>query len=242
MDPTQLVFWGVMSLGIMAGYALAYPSNVWMVAKSLKHGLMTERKPGTKFADEAPKPPEGDEKQPADPHAVHDMAAMQEHQGNTAKPKPHDMAAMGGGSGNGGNAKEGGGHKAMKSDATRPQVFALGMVSVVALAAGMITPANFVNMRLSSRDVGDSIMPPGMIMDRTTPADAMRDMAAANPNDVGASYGLNVRGDRPLAFRLENGVKVFDLTPSVIRWTILPLPKFRPLSRPRKASGAAARP
>ena len=202
MDPTQLVFWGVMSLGIMAGYALAYPSNVWMVAKSLKHGLMTERKPGTRFAAEAPQPAKDDK--PADPHAG------------------HDMAAMGGKPGENGDAKGGGDHDKMKSDATRPQVFALGIVSVVALAAGMIAPANSVNMRLSSRDVGDSIMPPGMIMDRTTSADAMRDMAAANPNDVRASYGLNVRGDRPIAFRLENGVKVFDLTPSVIRWTILP--------------------
>jgi hypothetical protein len=38
-----------MSLGVMAGYAVAYPSNVWMVARQLKHGLMTERKPGSKF-------------------------------------------------------------------------------------------------------------------------------------------------------------------------------------------------
>ena len=218
MDPTQLVFWGVMSLGIMAGYALAYPSNVWMVAKSLKHGLMTERKPGTRFAAEAPQPAKDDK--PADPHAGHDMAAMKS--GGSDNPKPHDMAAMGGKPGENGDAKGGGDHDKMKSDATRPQVFALGIVSVVALAAGMIAPANSVNMRLSSRDVGDSIMPPGMIMDRTTSADAMRDMAAANPNDVRASYGLNVRGDRPIAFRLENGVKVFDLTPSVIRWTILP--------------------
>ena len=228
MDPMQLLFWGVMSLGIIAGYILAYPSNVWMVARSLKHGLMTERKPGTKFAAEAPK--SGTNK-PADPHAGHDMASMKSSNDAGSKPAgAHDMKAMAGrkmaktqklaGPTATGDAA---GHAGpMKTDATKPQIVALGMVSVVALAAGMIAPANFVNMRLSSRDVGDSIMPPGMIMDRTTPADAMRDMAAANPNDVRASYGLNVRGDRPLAFRLENGVKVFDLTPSVIRWTILP--------------------
>src|SRR5437667_1394035 len=39
MEPSQLLFWGVMSLGVMAGYAAAYPSNVWMVAKQLQHGL-----------------------------------------------------------------------------------------------------------------------------------------------------------------------------------------------------------
>ena len=195
MDPTQLLFWGVMSLGIIAGYILAYPSNVWMVARSLKHGLMTERKPGTKFAAQAPKPDR--KKRTADPHAGHDMAAMKSGDKN-------------------------GGGMTMTSDATKPQVVALGMVSLVALAAGMVAPANFVNMRLSTYDVGDSIMPPGMIMDRTTPGEAMRDMAATNPNEVRASYGLNVRGDQPLGFRLENGVKVFDLTASVIRWTILP--------------------
>src|SRR6266567_5337927 len=43
MDPLELVFWGVMSLGVIAGFALAYPANVWLVARGLKHGLMTER-------------------------------------------------------------------------------------------------------------------------------------------------------------------------------------------------------
>ena len=207
MDPTQLLFWGVMSLGIIAGYILAYPSNVWMVARSLKHGLMTERKPGTKFAAEAPK--SANKKAATNPHAGDDMASMQAGGDMRAHADPPV-------------AEAGYGEDMPMGNATKPQLIALGMVSVVALAAGMVAPANFVNMRLSTYDVGDSIMPPGMIMDRTTPGEAMRDMAATNPNDVRAAYGLNVRGDRPLAFRLENGVKVFDLTASVIRWTILP--------------------
>ena len=33
-------------------------------------------------------------------------------------------------------------------------------------------------------------MPPGMIMDCDTPADAMRDMAAVDPRRVSASYDL----------------------------------------------------
>jgi Domain of unknown function (DUF4396) len=45
MEPTELLFWGVMSLGVIAGFILAYPSNVWMVARQLKHGLMNPRKP-----------------------------------------------------------------------------------------------------------------------------------------------------------------------------------------------------
>ena len=43
MQPDELLFWGVMSLGIIVGFALAYPFNVWMVANGLKHGLMTKR-------------------------------------------------------------------------------------------------------------------------------------------------------------------------------------------------------
>ncbi len=43
MEPTQLLFWGVMSLGVIVGFTTAYPANVWLVAKGLKHGLMTVR-------------------------------------------------------------------------------------------------------------------------------------------------------------------------------------------------------
>src|SRR5437773_3711164 len=49
MVPSQLLFWGVMSLGVMAGFTAAYPSNVWLVARRLKHGLMTERRRGSRF-------------------------------------------------------------------------------------------------------------------------------------------------------------------------------------------------
>jgi FtsP/CotA-like multicopper oxidase with cupredoxin domain len=43
MQPTELLFWGVMSLGVIVGFTFAYPANVWMVARKMKHGLMTER-------------------------------------------------------------------------------------------------------------------------------------------------------------------------------------------------------
>ena len=49
MHPLELLFWGVMSLGVIVGFTTAYPFNVWMVAQNLKHGLMTERKPGSAF-------------------------------------------------------------------------------------------------------------------------------------------------------------------------------------------------
>ncbi len=175
MEPTQLLFWGVMSLGVIVGFAVAYPANVWMVVRGLKHGLMTER-------------PE-------------------------MKAQPHKKKH--------GHQRHGG-HTAMASDATTPQLAALSGVSLLLLALGMAAPANWVNLSLSARDVGGLIMPPGMFMDRDTPAEAMRDMAAIHPGLIEASYGLDSRGDKVLEPRIENGVKIYDLETSVIRWSILP--------------------
>jgi hypothetical protein len=43
MDPTELLFWGTMAMAVAVGVALAYPVNVWMVNKGLKHGMGTVR-------------------------------------------------------------------------------------------------------------------------------------------------------------------------------------------------------
>ena len=43
MEPTQMVFWGAMSAAVGVGLLLAYPVNVWMVNKGLKHGMGTQR-------------------------------------------------------------------------------------------------------------------------------------------------------------------------------------------------------
>jgi manganese oxidase len=187
MDPTELVFWGVMSLGVIVGFVTAYPSNVWMVARNLKHGLMTDRPKGSRF---------------------------------DVKPKQEKKKAHVGHEEHGGHAGHGG--HGMMSDATTPQIAALGGVSLITLLIGMAAPANWVNLTLSARDVGGLIMPPHMAMDRDTPADAMHDMSYADPRKATASYDLGTKGDRELAPRIENGVKVFDLTAAPIRWTILP--------------------
>lgn len=39
--PTSPRFWGAMSLAILAGALTAYPINVWLVARRLKHGMGT---------------------------------------------------------------------------------------------------------------------------------------------------------------------------------------------------------
>lgn len=43
MDPTQLVFWGTMSVAVGVGLLVAIPVNLWMVDKGLKHGMGTVR-------------------------------------------------------------------------------------------------------------------------------------------------------------------------------------------------------
>ena len=110
----------------------------------------------------------------------------------------------------------------MQADVTRPQLVTITLFTLLMLAAGMTLPAAFVNLRLSAHDVRGAIMPPGMIMTQETPAAAMLDMAAVDPRDVTASYGLDTHGAQLLAPRIEDGVKVFDLETSVIRWQILP--------------------
>ena len=43
MQPGELVFWGAMSVAVGAGVLVAYPANLWLVAKGLKHGMGTVR-------------------------------------------------------------------------------------------------------------------------------------------------------------------------------------------------------
>lgn len=70
--------------------------------------------------------------------------------------------------------------------------------------------------------MGDFVMPPGMIMTASTPMEAMGDMAAVDLKQVKYTAPASARGDRTLAPRVVNGVKVFDFETSVIDWSILP--------------------
>ena len=75
MQPTELLFWGVMSLGVIVGFAFAYPVNVWMVSRKMKHGLMTERPHAAGAAARVHKH--------ADPHAAHGS----DHDGHSMLPE-----------------------------------------------------------------------------------------------------------------------------------------------------------
>ena len=213
MVPTELMFWGVMSLGVMAGFATAYPSNVWMVAQGLKHGLMTERKKDIQAEN-------GDSAEPSE-HVGHHAAAHQHHDhgehpdqtGDSAPPHESDPHA---------GHRESAAHMHAKPEATIAQIAAFSLTSLVLLATGMLAPANWVNMRLSAHEVGGLIMPPGMLMSRNSTAEAMREMSFADSRLARASFPIDTRGDRELPFTMDAGVKVFQLTASVIRWSILP--------------------
>lgn len=202
MDPTELIFWGVMSLGVIAGFAIAYPVNVWMVSRKMKHGLMTRRDADMDKNVSKPEARQG--------HGAHQpMSHSGQHEGHhNAQPAEAGVSHAHG--------------HAMRPDVTRPQLAAVCMTTLLMLLGGMTVPALFVNMNLSARDVGGAIMPPGMIMGWDTPGEAMRDMAAVHPRLVSRKAEPQARGDVPLEPKMEGGVKVFELETGVVRWNILP--------------------
>lgn len=202
MEPMEFLFWGVMSLGVMAGFTLTYPFNVWMVAVNLKHGLMTERKPGTKFDLAHLTGQGGEHHSPGSHMKAHHNDQEHHDQGNTHGARTSD-------------------HHTMQSDATVPQLAAVAGVTALMLLAGLIAPALKVNLSLSAKEVGGVIMPPGSIMDFDTPAEAMRDMGAIHPRHVAYTAPIDARGDQVLEPRIEGSLKVFDLEASVVRWHIL---------------------
>ena len=154
--------------------------------------------------------------------ATHNMASMQGAPVTKDTPEMQNMAGMKGMPGmQHGAASPPGGDQGQQPPVSRTQLVVLTGVSFLALIAGLYIPAAFMNFSLSAESVRGAIMPPGMITTPDSPADAMRDMAAADPRLVTYKAPAEARGDRPLAPRMEGGVKVFDMDASVIRWNIL---------------------
>jgi FtsP/CotA-like multicopper oxidase with cupredoxin domain len=104
---------------------------------------------------------------------------------------------------------------------TRPQLAAVAQVTVLTLAVTPLWAASRVNTGLSAHDVGGAVMPPGMVMTRDTPGEAMQDMAAVDPRQVSYNAPPDARGATVLTPRMEGGVKVYELETSVISWPIL---------------------
>ena len=125
--------------------------------------------------------------------------------------------------------------------ATTTQKIAWAILSVLMLVAGVLIPATTTNLRLSARNAGGAVMPPGMIMLRDTPAEAMRDMAAVDPRTVSYTAPPTAHGDQALQPRLVNGVKEFDLEVSVIKWNILPYKQVMAYAFNRQVPGPRIR-
>lgn len=105
---------------------------------------------------------------------------------------------------------------------TATQLTAVSLLTLLALVGAVLFSISRYNLTLSAEEVGGLVMPPGMVMDRETSAESMRDMAAIDPKAVDHTAPAEARGDQPLQPRIEAGVKVFDLEASVIKWNILP--------------------
>ncbi len=119
-----------------------------------------------------------------------------------------------------GDSQQGG--MAMKPKVTRPQLVIATVLTVIALVSSMLYAMSSANLTLSAKEVGGAVMPPGMVMTRGTSGQAMRDMAAVDPKTVAYTAPAEERGDQTLTPKIVDGVKVFDLEASVIRWSILP--------------------
>jgi FtsP/CotA-like multicopper oxidase with cupredoxin domain len=133
------------------------------------------------------------------------------------------------GEGDGGQPPPGGGHGAhggmegmeMGGAVTRPQLLSVTLLTLLALAGAVVWAVANYNLSISAEEVDGAIMPPGMVNRRDLPPEAMREMSAVDPGDVGYTAPAGARGDQPLEPRMEGGVKLYDLTASVIRWNIL---------------------
>lgn len=161
MEPGSVRFWGVMSLAALAGFAVAYPFNVWLVAAGLKHGMGTERALG------------------AGGHAVGVESGLQPHGTHVIESRP--LPAAGDGAHDApdptarrtdprsADATPAAAH-ALRRGATGAQVAAVSALSVIALAAGLFVAALVGDLNMSGR---------------------MAEHGGATPSDSGSVPGMN---------------------------------------------------
>jgi hypothetical protein len=107
-DPTTPNFWFVMSMGLLVGFVIAYPMNWWLVANRLKHGMMTVR-------------------------PVSAVGGAPAHDAHAPGPEAHGAQSGAGGAPNGEFATS-----MIESEPPRPPVPVMAMLSLLALAAGVM--------------------------------------------------------------------------------------------------------
>src|SRR5262245_42715565 len=81
--PETGAFWFVMSIGLTVGFVIAYPINWWLVARGLKHGMMTVR-PATAPAVAMAGP------MAAHQHAMHEMPMPAGGEADAGMDMPHE--------------------------------------------------------------------------------------------------------------------------------------------------------
>src|SRR5271154_4052736 len=72
-SPASPAFWFIMSMALLAGFIAAYPMNWWLLARKLKHGMLTVR-PAAEMGS-APAPPSGHQGMPGMSHESHRAAS-----------------------------------------------------------------------------------------------------------------------------------------------------------------------
>jgi uncharacterized membrane protein len=114
MEPNSIYFWGVMSLATLVGGVIAYPVNVWLVAVGLKHGMGSVRVLG---------------------HGGHSMEAESKRMQDTCGEMllGHTRARLRRGA-------KAASHEGMSmtAGATRPQIAAVALLTLLALGAGVV--------------------------------------------------------------------------------------------------------
>lgn len=80
VEPTEPLFWFIMSMALLVGFIVAYPINWWLVANHLKHGMMTVR-------------PAREDEAAQGAHSAHAAGAAQTH-GNPQKMPPVSGATI----------------------------------------------------------------------------------------------------------------------------------------------------
>lgn len=166
MEPTSLRFWGVMSLAALVGGALAYPLNVWLVAARLKHGMGTVRVLGEGGHDPAaerrvteaagqpataamPAMRHGADVVPATPSATLATSAPTPNAlGGAREGVPGNAPAMGAMSNMSSMAGMGAMEMPTAPGATRPQIVAVTVLSLLALAAGVLLAALYGDLTM----------------------------------------------------------------------------------------------
>jgi len=81
-DPLQPAFWFTMSMALIAGFVLAYPTNWWLVTNNMKHGMLTVRSKTDEHAGH--ETPDGH-----DTHAGNDN-----HDDHGKRPRPFTIVAV----------------------------------------------------------------------------------------------------------------------------------------------------